>query len=244
MGYRQKATKKRKFAEKRQRQAAMQSEGLEQGMLGPEVILHTKTSRQKSRRWGFDVFITKDITGSVDPDLSDPVPSEGTKQTYRFASQSMLIGSMSQAKAAAIEIQEDLLKSRQHGGDVIRVIPVPYETISPSIQNQLDGLNDMTRLLNLAYELVVEDFINGKSPASLDIGEAKRAYYAKAVEILKPKKPAIDTSTVGTDPTTRSTDTDERSSAERLEAIKAAASIPESEEGQPSEISEVTPTGE
>jgi hypothetical protein len=264
MGYRQKATKKRKFAEKRLRNEAAKAEGLEQAIPTPEVLLSSKTTRQKPRRWGFDVYITREVPdGTPEEPVTPPEagadetsayagvegkpPAAPRKtQTYRFQSQSMLVGNMGQARAAAREIQEDLLKSRQHGGDIIKVVPVPHETVSHEIQNQMQGLNDMSNLLNLAYELVVEDYINGKTPASLDIGELKQLYYSRSIARLKPKpagtetEPAnggdglISAGVAGSDPS------EPESSADRLERLKALAEEPTQETEQLPEGSEVT----
>jgi hypothetical protein len=72
----------------------------------------------------------------------------------------------------------------------LRVVPVPYETVSTETYNQMLGYQEMANILNRAYELVLEDYTSGKPVASADMGESKHAYYKRAVDELKPKPQA------------------------------------------------------
>jgi hypothetical protein len=230
MGHKQLANRKRKHqAKAAAKQAALKINeeiGLEGApIMEPEIILKDKNTRRKMRRWGFDVFITRDIpvqdaptkvdaptatftaagetapgTVAVIPSNDEVIVSETNttdetprtvRRTYKVRSSTMVIGSLKAAHRGAEEVEQDLRRSGQAASFIaLRVVPVPYETVSTETYNQMLGYQEMANILNRAYELVLEDYTSGKPVASADMGESKQAYYKRAVDELKPKPQA------------------------------------------------------
>lgn len=198
MGYRAKRTKAKKLARKQARQAELAQMG-ESMMPANELIPRELRgpSKQKARRWTFFALVTKlryvsaegQIVESADEAARDENDQPVQKPVvHKFTQSQLVIGDEKLAKRVAKEIADDL--GKQEANLNIQVKPVPHETISVEIAQQLNGLKGQLDILQLAYELALEDYAQSKIPSSLNVGELKMAYYQQAFQkIYQPAKP-------------------------------------------------------
>ena len=99
----------------------------------------SKEARQKIRRWSFVVEVTKDDTIKT------------------FQPPALTIGNMTSARAAADTIHQDIASLDQFKDCKVVVYPKAEETVSLTILNQINGLNEQSRLLTFALKEAVTD---------------------------------------------------------------------------------------
>ena len=99
----------------------------------------SKEARQKIRRWSFVVEVTRDDTIKT------------------FQPPALTIGNMTSARAAADTIHQDIASLDQFKDCKVVVYPKAEETVSLTILNQINGLNEQSRLLTFALKEAVTD---------------------------------------------------------------------------------------
>lgn len=181
--------------------------------------LKTKTSRRKLRRWSYTAVVTQPPTDkdgkpivNEKTGLPEPAPTpvvrvqrgRKTKDLINgptFDLRSITLGSAADANSTAIEIQRDMraeIEKTNPGAKVI-VFPVPHETVSDAMLNQMQGLKDHNDILSLAFELASEDALKHRHPIASHLTwseeekaqklkEAKDDYYKQAIDTLRPPK--------------------------------------------------------
>jgi hypothetical protein len=110
----------------------------------------SKEARQKIRRWSFVVEVTKDDTVKT------------------FQPPALTIGNMTSACAAADTILKDIASLDQFKDCKVVVNPKAEETVSLTILNQINGLNEQSRLLTFALKRAVTDVVNLLHPEYLE----------------------------------------------------------------------------
>ena len=101
----------------------------------------SKEARQKIRRWSFVVEVTKGDTIKT------------------FQPPALTIGNMTSARAAADTILNDIASLDQFKDCKVVVNPKAEETVSLTILNQINGLNEQSRLLTFALKRAVTDVV-------------------------------------------------------------------------------------
>jgi len=101
----------------------------------------SKEARQKIRRWSFVVEVTRGDTVKT------------------FQPPALTIGNMSSARAAADTILHDIASLDQFKDCKVVVNPKAEETVSLTILNQINGLNEQSRLLTFALKRAVIDLV-------------------------------------------------------------------------------------
>ena len=124
----------------------------------------SKDARQKMRRWSFVVEVT---TGDT---------------TKTFQPPALTIGDASSANAAAETIRADIANLPQFKDSVVFVKPKAEEMVSPVILNQINGLNDQSRLLTFALKRAVSDVIKAETSAPEFVDEAEAQAYSAEFE--------------------------------------------------------------
>lgn len=135
-------------------------------------VLKSSGSRVKQRRWSFVAHVTLD----------------GQPQPRVLALQSV---SYNTAKGVAREClqQEQILRSSipLFATAQLSVKAMPHETVSHITLNQLNGLRDMSHILDLALELALkasQDVVSGRSVGSdfaeSDVVKLKEMFYERA----------------------------------------------------------------
>jgi hypothetical protein len=208
MGYKQRQNFKKKLATRRAQRAEIAAMGQSEipiSELAPQV-LQSKESKAKLRRWTFYTLITKQRFISAEGKVVD-TEAEAMKDekdqpvqkpiVHKLVTGNTVIGDEAMAKRAADEMREYYSSLDQHKGDPIKVFPVPHETVSHEVRNQMNGVKAQNDILQLALELVAEDFALGKTPESIEPEKLKMAYYHKSIkQIFEPQSAASDTGLV------------------------------------------------
>jgi hypothetical protein len=101
----------------------------------------SKEARQKIRRWSFVVEVTRGDTVKT------------------FQPPALTIGNMTSARAAADTILNDIASLDQFKDCKVVVNPKAEETVSLTILNQINGLNEQSRLLTFALKRAVTDVV-------------------------------------------------------------------------------------
>jgi hypothetical protein len=122
----------------------------------------SKEARQKIRRWSFVVEVTKGDTIKT------------------FQPPALTIGNMTSARAAADTILNDIASLDQFKDCKVVVNPKAEETVSLTILNQINGLNEQSRLLTFALKRAVTDVVKLETSApSFESEEEATAYQAE-----------------------------------------------------------------
>ena len=101
----------------------------------------SKEAQRKIRRWSFVVEVTVGDT------------------TKTFQPPALTIGNLGSARAAAETIRADIASLDQFKDAMVVVKPRAEETVSLTILNQINGLNEQSRLLTFALKRAVTDVV-------------------------------------------------------------------------------------
>jgi hypothetical protein len=158
MGYKQRQNFKKKLATRRAQRAEIAAMGQSEipiSELAPQV-LQSKESKAKLRRWTFYTLITKQRFISAEGKVVD-TEAEAMKDekdqpvqkpiVHKLVTGNTVIGDEAMAKRAADEMREYYSSLDQHKGDPIKVFPVPHETVSHEVRNQMNGVKAQNDIL-------------------------------------------------------------------------------------------------
>jgi hypothetical protein len=179
--------------------------------------IKSRESRRKLRRWSFiaivthppvdkegkPVMIVNEKTGESSPaPTPDPVTrvqrGRKVKDIFNgpmFELRSITVGASGDANNAALSIQREMREQllKDNAGAKVVVVPVPHETVSPAMLQQVQGLKDHNDILQLAFELAVRETLDPEITADMEnydqsVKESKDKFYKQAMDRLRPPK--------------------------------------------------------